>query len=109
MTKKTPHPTEYYLASRLYEGDVFPAGGVWGSLGDGPVIGLSDMTDAVTESFGDVTPALDAIKVWHFTDDCPPRDVTEDIIGEIASANAEREEAWEQEYTPKYDDRYAAE
>ena len=105
----TPHPTEYYLATALFTGYTFPIGGVWGALTDGPEVAANDLLDRVTEHFTDTAPTLATLKVWRFTDDCPPRDVTEDIIADVIGSYEEREAAREREYRPKYDEDIAAE
>ena len=74
-----PIPTTYYLAARDFGHFGFDA------------IGTADTRDAaidlLTESFRDDTmPAdLTTVQVWHITPDCPPRDVTEDLLTAVGA------------------------
>lgn len=82
-----PHPEDFYIAHRLYEGEAFHPHLTWGSLTDGPTE-FDDLLCAIAESFGrPSTPyyvhmdlSLDTLRVWHFQGDVAPRDVTEDVV-----------------------------
>jgi hypothetical protein len=71
-----PHPKDFYIAHRVYTLRTGPA---WGALTDGPD-DKTEMTDRIADSFHDEPPTLKTLRVWHFTEDCPARDVTEDFI-----------------------------
>lgn len=76
--KRNAHPSNFYIAHALFEGDRFRAGGEWGMLTDGPA-DRDDLRVALTNHF-DAKPDLDQVKVWLFQDDATPREVTEDVI-----------------------------
>lgn len=53
----------------------------------------AEIHDVLTTSFDgdDAMPAdLTTCQVWHFTPDCPPRDVTEDVLTAIGRVLSER-------------------
>lgn len=55
-----------------------------------------DIHNVLTESFDgwDGMPAdLTTCQVWHFTADCPPRDVTEDVLTAIGKTLSARMDA----------------
>lgn len=86
----TAHPTDFYVAHRVYFGKPWPTG-AWGALTDGPEDRqqvLDRIADWACDS-GDTKPSIHALRVWHFTPDCPARDVTEDMLAD-ALAQAER-------------------
>lgn len=62
----------------------------WGGLSDGPY-DRDEAMAAITDHFGH-TPTLGNLRVYHFRDDAPARDVTEDFILEWEAANAPTEE-----------------
>ena len=82
----TPHPQNFYVAHRLFPGKrgTAPA---WGALTDGPEE-LDDVIariwDMRSEQWG-YMPTLEQVRVWHFQDDVPPRDVTEDVLSLMAA------------------------
>lgn len=77
------HPTDFYVAHRLFAGRAFIAGPVWGALTDGPE-DRNEVIDRLNEWARDPeawnSPDLTTLRVWHFQDDVPPRDVTEDVL-----------------------------
>lgn len=81
----TTHPTDFYIAHHLYSGRAFPNGPVWGCLTDGPEE-LSEVLDRLRDlSIGphvmtNDIPSLENVRIWHFQDDVPARDVTEDVL-----------------------------
>ena len=84
------HPTDFYIAHRVFSGAPFKAP-IWGSMTDGP----EDRDDVVARILDDMIrrdcsePSLATVKVWHFQDDVPPRDVTEDVLAIVAARQAE--------------------
>lgn len=80
------HPKDFYIAHHLYSGRAFPKGPVWGALSDGPE-DRRQVIDRINEMGDDAT--LATIRVWHFQDDVPARDVTEDILAEAAQVATE--------------------
>lgn len=87
MTAPTPYPAEFYAAHRWFD---FPA--AWCDLTDGPALDRADAMIAITDSFwADAMPAdLETVRVWHFTADFAPRDVTEDMLLTIGAALSDR-------------------
>ncbi len=89
------HPTDFYIAHRVFAGVAFPKGPVWGSLTDGPEY-LEDVVEQIIDGMcyyelsDHVAPSLDTVRVWHFQDDVPPRDVTEDVLHMVVTLVAER-------------------
>jgi hypothetical protein len=79
------HPSDFYVAHHLYSGRAFPKGPVWGALTDGPeewrevIDRINELEDA----------SLETVRVWHFQDDVPARDVTEDMLAEAAQLATE--------------------
>jgi hypothetical protein len=82
----TPHPQDFYTAHRVFTGRAFPNGPVWGALTDGPE-DLEDVLERLwgmrSEAWGEM-PTRDVVMIWHFQDDVPPRDVTEDVLALLA-------------------------
>lgn len=75
-----PHPADFYVAHQLFtfhrdHQEVTQ----WGSLTDGPA-DRADVLDSIREM--KITPTLAVLRVYHFRDDAPARDVTEDMIAE---------------------------
>lgn len=87
MTAPTPYPAEFYAAHRWL---AVPA--AWCDLTDGPAMDKADAMDAITGSFWvDAMPAdLTTVRVWHFTADFAPRDVTEDVLLSIGADLSDR-------------------
>ena len=78
-----PLPPEYYIAMAVYT--ELDGGPVWGQITDGPE-DYAGCWDEIVEHFKtDTAPTLATLKVWHFTPDAPPRDVTEDMIDDMSS------------------------
>jgi len=73
----TPYPRAFFIAHRWYGAAI----NRWADVADGPCLDKSDVIDAVLQSFDDrVAADLTTLKVWHFTADFAPRDVTEDLL-----------------------------
>ena len=83
---KPPFPRDFYVAFTLFtftrlRGEVTE----WGNLTDGPH-SRTEVLDAISDYFhpkDKPRPSLANVKVFHFRDDAPARDVTEDIINEL--------------------------
>jgi hypothetical protein len=78
------HPTNFFIAHRLFSGRAFPKGPVWGALTDGPE-DRGEVVDRICEwaaEDDDQKPSLATLRVWWFQDDVPVRDVTEDVLAE---------------------------
>ena len=78
----TAHPTDFFIAHRLFR--FLRRGSVeqWGNLTDGPVDKAQLMEDLRNDPSRD-QHSLQNLRVWHFQADVDPRDVTEDIIDEF--------------------------
>ena len=84
----TPHPTDFYTAFRLFHfGRLGHTVAQWGNLTDGPV-DLAQLLDDIRNDPSADRPTLATLKVWHFRDDAPPRDVTEDVLAEAFAEEA---------------------
>lgn len=76
--------TPYFIAMRDY-GEFG-----WETL---PLAETADeIHNVMTDSFfGDTMAAdLTTVQVWHFTSDCPPRDVTEDVLTALGRVLSDR-------------------
>lgn len=99
-----PHATDFYVVHALFSGRSFPRGPVWGSLSDGPY-DRDEATVAIDNHFRDNAPTLGNLRVYHFRDDAPARDVTEDFILEWEATHAPTEdEMMEQAACDRADD-----
>jgi hypothetical protein len=78
----TTHPTDFYVAHRLYRFWRLGSVEAWGNLTDGPADKAQLMEGLRNDPSRDMH-SLQNLRVWHFQDDVPPRDVTEDIINEF--------------------------
>ena len=83
-----PHPKNFLIAHHWVDGIRNPC---WGALSDGPC-DRADMLDFVLDAFRDTAPTLTTLWVMQFSDDVPPRDVTEDFILEWEAAHAPNED-----------------
>lgn len=71
----------------------------WGSLSDGPY-DRTEALDCISDHFREEAPTLENLRVFHFQDDVPARDVTEDILAEVeARLNPELSD---EEYAEQY-------
>jgi hypothetical protein len=84
------HPADFYIVHALFIGRAFPRGPVWGNLTDGPA-DRAEAFEAINEHTDDA-PTLGNLRVFHFRDDAPARDVTEDFILEWEAAHAPTED-----------------
>ena len=69
-----PYPEDHYQAQAVHDGE-------WGNLTRCP----ADW-DTIIEAIGvmfDERPPLTMIRVWHFQEDVPPRDATEDVMNKM--------------------------
>lgn len=85
------HPADFYVVHALFSGRAFPRGPVWGSLSAGPY-DRDEATVAIDNHFRDNAPTLGNLRVFHFRDDAPARDVTEDFILEWEATHAPTED-----------------
>ena len=76
------HPTNFYIAHRVYSGRAFPNGPTWGAMTDGPE-DRAALVDRISSDFPEAD--LGTLRVWRFQDDVPARDVTDDILSEVAA------------------------
>lgn len=92
MTHHIPHPTDFFIVHTLmtFSRNRLPVT-QWGILSDGPY-DRAEAVAAITDHFRDGPPTLGNLRVFHFRDDAPARDVTEDFILEWESANAPTED-----------------
>jgi hypothetical protein len=79
------HPSNFYVAHRLFSGLRNHPGPVWGAMTDGPE-DRGEVVDRICEWAADSDdadkPSLSTLRVWWFQDDVPVRDVTEDVLAE---------------------------
>lgn len=74
------HPTDFYVVHVFCAG----FGNPWASLTDGPA-DLTEAKEAIYDRFRDSAPTSDDICVLHFQADVSARDVTEDVIQDMAA------------------------
>lgn len=81
-----PHPTDFYVVHAHFTflrlGQLVQS---WGSLSDGPC-DRTEALDCISDHFHPrdmPRPTLQNVRVFHFPDDAPARDVTEDILAEL--------------------------
>lgn len=72
----THHPTDFYIAHRSVD---LGNGPVWCNITDGPC-DYAELIE-VRLPWDEQAPTLQNTRIWHFQDDVPTRDVTEDVIG----------------------------
>lgn len=77
----------------------------WGSLSDGPYD--RDETTVAIDNHFEVAPTLGNLRVYHFRDDAPARDVTEDFILEWEAAHAPPEAEMLEQAACDWADDYA--
>lgn len=88
----TTHPEDFFVVHALmtFSRNRQPIT-QWGSLSDGPY-DRDEATVAIDNHFRDNAPTLGNLRVYHFRDDAPARDVTEDFILEWEATHAPTED-----------------
>lgn len=91
---RTPFPARFHIAYKLYEGTLFPPGGTWGDILDGPLEDEEEVLEAIIEAFKDDAdgPSRETLRVFERIEggiacDCTPWALT--TIEEIIAARRE--------------------
>jgi hypothetical protein len=102
----TPFPSEYYdVFAKFTHPRNHRETTVWGNLSDGPCT-RTEALDAVSDWFakrGMPQPTIQNVRVMHIQADVPARDVTEDVLAELAREMTDAEAA-EQDACNRADD-----
>lgn len=89
--KPGSYPQGFYIVHKLFKGKSFKPGGVWGSIGDGPVAEWDDVLEVIIDNFplDEESPSIYTLRVWECGDGVI-EDCTKDAIEATMAAIYDR-------------------
>ena len=90
--KPAVYPDSFFIAHRLFTGAPFPAGGTWGDVLDGPIVGRASLAKAIYASFksDETWPTEGNLRVWVISPGEIAEDCTAGVIEDVHNTLAAR-------------------